>query len=220
MEMFKRRKVICICCEERCDINKAKWIYKNLGICEICNERLPRISRNSSFEGGGNMSYLISAYYYKDMIQRLVSRFKFSPEIKIGGVLTNMLYDYIKEIEQIKEFDIICTIPLSRKRLRERGFNQAEVMAKQLSEKMGIEYMSCVYRCRHTLAQSTLKREERLENIKDAFLADRKKVTGKRILLVDDIHTTGATMNACAKELIQKGAQEVVGIAFSKGGNF
>ena len=106
----------------------------------------------------------------------------------------------------------ICSVPLSKERMLERGFNQSDILAKEASIRLGIPYKKGVLtKVRHTERQSHLhSRELRLENIKEAYSVS-KDVAGQKFLLVDDIYTTGSTLDECAKMLFAAGASDVVG---------
>ncbi|MDR1061359.1 MAG: hypothetical protein LBL83_09180 [Clostridiales bacterium] len=114
-------------------------------------------------------------------------------------------------------FDIVACVPLSRARARERGYNQAEVMARHVAEYFGRPFAGRLLRRRpEALRQSGLQRRERLPNARSAFAADMAEAEkaglgGKRVLLVDDIATTLSTLHACARELKAAGAARVIG---------
>ncbi len=108
---------------------------------------------------------------------------------------------------------MIIPIPLDSRRERERGFNQALIIAQMLSElnpKNAPQIRGVIAKKKRTLPQSQLKREERLSNLENAFFLKQKSVVqGKQVLLVDDIFTTGATINECARILKEDGAERV-----------
>jgi predicted amidophosphoribosyltransferase len=106
-------------------------------------------------------------------------------------------------------FDIICPVPLHPVRLRERGFNQAEVLAGTVSSAVGIGVVEGLERLRLTKPQTGLDPRARRENVRGAFAAHTAKVAGRRILLVDDVWTTGATLVECAKVLTRAKARKV-----------
>ncbi|HVP21330.1 MAG TPA: ComF family protein [Anaerolineaceae bacterium] len=115
------------------------------------------------------------------------------------------------------KIELILPVPLSGLRLQERGYNQAAMLAKPLSLATGIPYKpKAIARIRNTRAQVGLKASERLENVKDAFLANPDIARGKRILLVDDVTTTGATISACASALKNAGAQSIYGLTLAR----
>lgn len=128
-----------------------------------------------------------------------------------------MLYAFEKE--NITNIDLIVPVPLHRSRKAERGYNQAELLAKYLSSKLGIPLNSRnLIRTKATKIQNKLSRHEREQNLKDAFIIRQSNVfKDKRILLVDDIFTTGATVNECSRILMECGVKEVYVITIATG---
>lgn len=119
--------------------------------------------------------------------------------------------------DALEQAHVLIPIPLSCKRLSERGFNQSLVLSQQLSRQK--TQASSLLRMRNTLAQSTLPRNERLTNLKGAFAVAPFMATqlrGKRILLIDDVMTSGATLNEAAQVLKQVGAAHVSALVFAR----
>lgn len=109
--------------------------------------------------------------------------------------------------------DLIVPVPLHAERLRTRGYNQADLIARAAAEHAQREYApNALMRIRHTRSQVGLDRSERLSNVTDAFIAEPEQVRGQRIILVDDVLTTGATLFAGAEALYQAGAEAVYGL--------
>jgi len=115
-------------------------------------------------------------------------------------------------------FQIMIPIPLHKIRQRERGYNQSRFVCDGLSESLGIPILpDGLYRKRYTLTQTGKSGEERQENVRDAFRTRHpERIRGKSILLVDDVMTTGSTMNSCAKALKEAGAERVHGITLAR----
>jgi ComF family protein len=106
---------------------------------------------------------------------------------------------------------------LAKKRWRWRGFNQSEVIAKQLGIIWQLSVICCLARARETKNQAELTGAARQENIKGAFVClDRSSIKNKLVFLVDDVVTTGATMNECARVLIKNGSRQVIGVAVAR----
>ncbi len=115
------------------------------------------------------------------------------------------------------QIDLITAVPLNKKRQKERGYNQAEILAKPVAMKMGISYSSkVIQRIKHTNSQVGLSIQERQNNVADAFLATPALVKSKNVLIIDDVATTGSTMDACAKALIEAGTRTVFALALAK----
>lgn len=208
---------ICICCRRRHPKAKAVLCEKYLGICLECNARIKYTEYEAVASGGDRLDSLLSPLIYTEPIKSAIMRYKFSSQVRYAEIFIEILYDYLKDEQLERNFDFITAVPLSRKRLYERGYCQTELLAKPLAEKLGIPYAgNCLYKKRHNPKQSRLNiKSLRFENVRDTYLADSEKVKGKNILLLDDIYTSGATMNSCAGELKDKGANSVVGIALA-----
>ena len=116
------------------------------------------------------------------------------------------------------DYSLIIPVPLHIKRLRERGFNQSLLLAHAIERKRQIPLnFSLLKRHKFTLTQTGLNKIERKKNIKGAFeVSDKKKIAGKNIILIDDVYTTGATINECAKTLIKAGAQKVTVLTLAR----
>ena len=112
-----------------------------------------------------------------------------------------------KSFEKLKKYDIIIIVPISNQRKFERGYNQSELIAKEISKIIEAQIEKKVlYKIKNTVPQSTLNKKQREENAKGVYKAKNiKRIYNKKILLIDDIYTTGNTVNECANTLIQKG---------------
>ena len=122
-----------------------------------------------------------------------------------------------RSILQALQIDVIIPVPIYKQRRRERGFNQAELLAKELGKQLGLPVCTdYLLRIKKTKPQKELNAKERKKNLQQAFSCNKKRkkeaITWKRILLVDDIYTTGSTLDACATVLSLSGAKKVYGI--------
>jgi len=107
-------------------------------------------------------------------------------------------------------FDCVCAVPLHRVRKRERGYNQSELLARKLASELGLPFVQPIYRRVYTRSQTNLSRQARLQNLAGAFaLRKRSDIAGKRVILVDDVFTTGSTVNEAAQTLKDAGAAKV-----------
>jgi len=123
-----------------------------------------------------------------------------------------------KPLESWKDF-ILVPVPLTNKKKRKRGFNQAEGLGEELRKSLGIPLLkNCLLKIKETPPQIELQKEERLKAQKGVFLVKNKgEIKERKLLLVDDVYTTGATMEECAKVLKIAGAKEVWGVAIARG---
>lgn len=208
-----RRKYPCIFCDRR----YADLYYRkgHIGVCPECLENLNTTPKPCAFAGTRSIDYVVSPIFYSGIIRDVILNFKFNNFPAYGDVLSLIMCDLLSDMTHLREFDFVIPVPLSKGRLIERGYNQAALLAQPFAEFFGVQYRDDVlYKIRETKRQSVLSHNERLMNVKGAFEA-RGKLTGKRILLVDDIFTTGSTMSACADALKRQGAENITGISLT-----
>lgn len=163
--------------------------------------------------------------YQKALIKKLIQYFKYEPFVKeLAKPLASLIIEHFHLLEKQPGFlsnkisFILTPIPLDKKRLRWRGFNQAEEIAKELSKFLNIPLLpDCLIKIKRAVPQVELSDESRRENIKGAFVCEKsEKIKGKAILLVDDVYTTGSTMEEAAKVLREAGAKEVIGVVVAR----
>jgi ComF family protein len=144
-------------------------------------------------------------------LRRVVQKFKYGRRVSLGKPLGQLLAQGCKEFLQECPVDMIIPVPLHPKRLRWRGFNQSILLARQVSRAYNIPLDPfVVYRSKETPPQTQLTEAERRKNMRGVFsLNPQKSIDGKRVLLVDDVYTSGATVNECSRCLRQGGAKEV-----------
>jgi ComF family protein len=148
---------------------------------------------------------------FETVIMDVIHKFKYGRNITLGADLGAFLAGFPFPDFDFAQYSLLIPVPLHVKKLRERGFNQALLLAAKLGKKYRLSVnFSLLKRHKFTLTQTGLNKTEREENIKGAFrVIDKKKVAGENIILIDDVYTTGATTNACAHTLLKAGAQKV-----------
>lgn len=160
---------------------------------------------------------LLAAGYERDaLLMKLVKAYKyqFAREIaRIGADFLEQFYQKLILEKNWPNFDIIIPIPLHPRRKRWRGFNQAELLAREFAKKHAFKICADdLARVKHHKAQALLKAEERQANILNSFVWQGESLAGKAILLIDDLATTGATLNEAARILKNSGAKKVWGL--------
>lgn len=151
-------------------------------------------------------------------MRQRIHQLKFGGQLHWVRPLAELLERLVRREAAILLADMIFPVPLHVKRLRQRGFNQAGLLARVLGHQLELPvHYDCLVRRCWTEPQTRLNREERLHNVKDAFMvADARKVKGRRILLVDDVYTTGTTLNECARILKAGGAAAIHAVTVSR----
>jgi ComF family protein len=150
---------------------------------------------------------------YEGILAEAISQMKFHGLKRLSKTLGTLLLDL-----ELPVIDGILPVPLSVKGLRERGFNQALLMARVLSKSLQVPlFMDILWKKKETLPQIGLSKKERSTNLKKAFEV-KGNIKGLRLLLVDDVMTTGATVTECSKVLMNAGAQEVIVLTLARAG--
>lgn len=167
--------------------------------CDNCKKDFPKDYIKRGIPGGYRC---VSAFEYKGKYQRAIINFKFKNKTQHAFQLANILLDELNKNYGNVSFDLITYVPLHKKDLLIRGYNQSELLAKELSKLTGIKCISTIRKVKHTKKQHTLKYKDRKENLKGAFmLNDSKHVKEKTVLLIDDVVTTGTTLAVCCKTI-------------------
>lgn len=208
-----------------------------LHICTSCRDHLPLVSSplcplcGIPFAGTGS-DHLCGAclthpprfdaaragFFYEGAIRELIHSFKYNQQTQLRYPLALLALEVVSGFATAHAPHLIVPVPLHCSRLRQRGFNQAVLLGKTLSRHLSLPILpDALVRTRRTEPQIELSSAERRLNVKGAFTVSRDdSVAGKRILLLDDVMTTGSTMNECAKELKKAGAETVIAAAVAR----
>jgi competence protein ComFC len=177
-----------------CEICGQPW--QKPGLCAHCEQVPPRFSALRSWA------------YYEGPVREGIRRLKYRRDISLGIVFAQPLYTLLSELDWCVEG--VIPVPLGVARLKERGYNQAALIARPLALRIGKPYLQRgLIRARETRSQVGLSYTERLANVEGAFQGRAEIVSGKRLLVVDDVATSSATLDACAQALLTAGAAEI-----------
>jgi ComF family protein len=199
--------------------------YEPEKICLVCNRASwdglthPGCLRRQGIDGA------FAALSYNGIMKRLLFSFKYRPYVSdLRKILGALFYEGIIQneavMDRITQDSLFLPIPLHAEKYRKRGYNHAQLLAGELGDKMGITVIDELTRTRKTKSQFSLKKDERLENLRDAFALKKTgeaKVKKKRIFLIDDLVTTGSTLKEAAKVLKKAGADKVYGLTLAHG---
>lgn len=193
------------------------WINKEsqIGTCQKCKSK--------------NLSGLFFALSYSEnpLVKKLIGQFKYKPYIKqlarpLADILLLHFIKIGKNTDAVWENAALVPVPLDKKKLKERGYNQSEELAKELAKTLKIPViLNVLLKTKSTPPQMEQNREERSKNLVGAFSTNKNCASSElaqfsKIFLVDDVYTTGATMGECAKVLHSSGAKSVWGIALAR----
>lgn len=205
-------------------------IYPNVcGICnkickaDICPKCMVELKQKKDCKKHiyltKNFTTHMYIFHYDDNIRKKIIQYKFCDQPYRYKSFSEFMIKDKKICGFLKKYDIIIPVPISKKRKMQRGYNQSELIIMEVEKRtqnIKVE-TDILYKIKNTIPQSSLNKEQRQYNLKDAYIVrNHEKINGKKILLFDDIYTTGSTVEECAKVLKLAGAYEVRGINFSK----
>lgn len=165
---------------------------------------------------------MVASNYENEAVRKLIWHLKYRSMQDIGQVLGMLLADYFVEQDFLDYFAgaLVVPVPLHQSRLRERGFNQAELVARDFAKRLSLECQPILRKVRKTKNQVDLEKRERLQNMMNAFsLISPLGLEERKIILIDDVATTGTTLNECAKVLRSAGAGEIWGLVVARNKN-
>ncbi len=195
-------------------------------ICPVCQKSEYFGRRHQKCKRKDNLDGLVAMWDYEGLAKKLVHETKYKSLIEIPQEMTECALRVIKEDENrfseflsffFQEEAVLSFVPLSRKKKNERGFNQAEEIAKNIGIIASKKPPLLLRKTKETKQQITLSKEERLQNVKGSFVCNfKKKEAPQRVVIFDDVWTSGATMKECVKTLKKGGVKEVWGFVFCK----
>lgn len=183
-------------------------------ICSFCGRpldstqsRICRYCRHKSF----SFACARSVALYETPLKECIHAFKYRGITTLLPFLGNLMLEYLERNPFLRKVDGIVAVPLHRSRLRERGFNQSLLLARYVAEGFNLPVLSGVQRVKSTLPQVGLSHKEREKNLKNAFCVVRSHdLVDKEILIVDDVFTSGATVESLARTLLKAGSKRVM----------
>ena len=226
------RNIYCILCnipidrDEKysiCHDCKSKLEFIRGRVCKQCGRTLNPLYIMDRCDECLDNSYFykraISCLEYDDLSKKIIFDLKYHKKRYISYHIAEIIYDRLKESDIY--FDIIIPIPLYGDKERERSFNQASIIGKYIGRMGEVDVDDkTLIRARNTISQNKLTKEERRENLDGAFdVINRNNIINKNILLIDDIFTTGATINECSRILLENRARNVYAATFATGRN-
>lgn len=203
-----------------CAICQQKIVIIRKSFCPKCQKLTDHFKFCTNCRKHSNLTRLyIAAYYQEGPLKEAIHSFKYEGVFDIGKDLAKILVYSIKEEKQLSK-SVIIPVPLYRKRQAQRGYNQAEILAKHVSQKFTIKLIkNKLLRIKATKkTQVELSGRERRANVKGIFNwhGGNNEIKNKIVILVDDVYTTGATLEECAKVLRRNGVRQIWGLVLAK----
>ncbi|PAB59373.1 ComF family protein [Anaeromicrobium sediminis] len=231
LDLIYPRNIYCLMCKDPIHTTEKYSLCKNChkkvnwvnNTCEKCGKIISIDNTINRCFDCINSKHLfqknIACVLYDDNTKKLVHNLKFNKKTYLAYHMAEIMSD--KLLESNLEIDYMIPVPLHKNKKRKRGFNQSELLCKYMSEKTNIiaDYKTLI-KCNETLEQNKLNKMERQKNLKDAFqVRNNPNMINKNILLVDDVFTTGNTIDACCGSLNRLKPKNIYSITFSIGKN-
>jgi len=205
-------------------LDKIKKINQLQKVCPICNregfsngQTCPECKNNFCLD-----KVFITANYENELIQKLIKNFKYNFIKDLRIPIAEIMLDFFNQINLINKLPLINFVvlpsPITKKRRRWRGFNQAELLAEIIAKKLNLSYLpDLITKNKNTQEQAELSRKKRLVNVQGSFsLNCQDSIASKNFLIIDDVITTGATLGELAKVLKDNGAKKIWGLVIAK----
>ncbi len=184
--------------------------------CQKCGRPLPKAGTCQNCQSSSPPYRALRSWgIHSGPLRKAIHRLKYQGDLGLGEALAYPLIQIYKQVQW--HVDLIVPVPLSLQRFRERGYNQASLLAKPVALYLKIPFSTrALKKVRHTDAQVGLNAFERAQNVRNTFRADPVRVAGKTVLVIDDVTTTGATLWECGRVLSEAGAKDVYGLTLAR----
>jgi ComF family protein len=190
-------------------------------VCQDCLNALYRYSLPTHGGSKSVVTHLRSLGNYVPPFSSLVHELKYRNRTRLAPLLGDALTSLLMTDSVLKQADLLAPIPLHPARLRERGYNQSELLARRVAQLTGIPVTSVLRRVKNTKTQARIMdAKKRRDNLKGAFaVTDTEALKDKQVLLIDDVTTTGATLDVAARAVLDAGARRVCALVVAQAGN-
>ncbi len=187
--------------------------------CDVCFKILELLPPDTKpWDKENNFSFnacYVCLDYDNNLVKKLIKYYKYNYLENLADFLTNILARQARKLH-LPANTIITNIPLHKHKRKQRGFDQTEILAKKLAKQLNLEYQPLLKRVKKTKIQAQLSKQDRLKNIQGAFVLKKQISTTNTILLLDDIATTGATLNQASTILKQAGFSNIICLVLAK----
>lgn len=189
-------------------------------ICNNCIKTVNAISLNKiDYYSDKFFKNHLYIFKYEDIIREKIIKFKFENEAYLYRMFAEAVLNNKENINFIEKYDYLIPVPIHKKRKKQRGYNQSELIARKINDEIkSIKLQTnIIIKYKNIVPQSTLNQNGRKENIKNVYkVINKEKIKNKKILILDDIFTTGSTVNECSRILKEAGAKEIGVLTIAK----
>ena len=178
-------------------------------LCKECEKELNKYTINcNDFK---QKTDILHIFQYKELIRKLIIQYKFNNKSYLYKTFCEFIVKNKKAFDFIKSYDIIIPVPMHNRKKALRGYNQSELIAKELAKTAKIKiFTDVLIKTKNNKVQSSLNKQDRKNNVKDVYkLVKKEKIYNKKVLIFDDIYTTGATIEACKKEILTANVKSI-----------
>ena len=188
--------------------------------CKDCEKRInSQLNLNIENKAGYYFEKHMYLFKYKNEIRNLILDYKFRDKSYLYELFAKIITKNEKICGILEKYDIIIPVPIHKRRKQKRGYNQSELITRQISKKIPslVHESTAIQKIKHNIEQSSLSKEQRKQNVKDVYkIVNKEKIENKNIVLFDDIYTTGNTVNEISKILKQNGANKILVLTIAK----
>ena len=192
----------------------------NCGICghgnkDLCTKCEKKLNKQAVFGVDEYENKFFSRHYYifkyEGLIRNIIINYKFNEKPYLYRMFSAFINKYEKNYLHFGFYDIIIPVPISKIKMKSRGYNQSLLLAKSIAKENNIQLENrTIIKTKNNRTQSSLNKEERAKNVQGVYrVINKEKIKNKKILLLDDIYTTGFTLDECSKELLKVGAKQI-----------
>ena len=208
---------VCRNCRRNLRVTKKPYCFKCGAVLETISQ-IRKTGCNKCYRKKFFFDQVISAFQYKGIVKQCIHLFKYNRKIRLRDLFSEPMRDFLLDNFSANRFDIVTAVPLHKSKLRKRGFNQSQLIAENISTNLQIDSsFDNLVRTKKTVPQFKLKAGTRKKNLENVFFCKKPDIfKDKNILLIDDILTTGSTLNECSRTLKQAGAKSITCLTIAR----
>lgn len=191
-------------------------------LCKFCELKLNKYVLNCikdyRKDNSKHFDYLYSSLKYENIVREKIIAYKFGEAAYLYRTFVKIIIKNAKIYRFLQSYDIIIPVPMYKTKKNVRGYNQSELIAKEIAKTLNIKFRNNILtKIKNTKVQSTLSKNKRQENVRNVFeIINKEEIRNKKVILIDDIYTTGSTVNECARVLKKAGAKEIFVVTIAK----